>query len=130
LLPRFHKKSLENLDKGVLYTGFSYNKQQQLIDEIDKSTLDKIWTKGKSFRNTDTIDILNMNVQGKFFSFLKEFSSSNETFKDYANEIEFSYDITPKQSLFFIENFKYLNFTDEVRLIMAIHYLTLNSNNK
>lgn len=124
----FYKKSLKELDSGRIYVGFTFKKQAKLIEELKETTFNGIWDVGKSFTEKDTINVINLKVKGVYAKFLKELGKENKAIKRYIDDLVFNYDITPEQSYFFINNYDSLDITDErVRLMIAIHYLTLNN---
>jgi len=126
----FHEKSLKRLDSGEIYLGFSYEKQDKLILELKKSTFKKIWDLGKSYNNNnkDTTSIINLKVDGNYMKFLEIIGKENIAIKKYVDDLTFNYDITPSQSYFFVNNYDSIDIKDErIRLMIAIHYLTLNN---
>lgn len=124
----FYEKSLMRLDSGEIYLGFSYEKQNKLILELKESTFKKIWNLGKSYNKKDTTSIVNLKVDGNYIKFLKTLGKENIAIKKYVDDLIFNYDITPSQSYFFINNYESINIKDErIRLMIAIHYLTLNN---
>lgn len=123
----FYKKSLKDLENGIMYIGFSLRQQDSLFREINQKTISEIWNKGKSFKETDTVNIIYLKTDSKYIEFLKSLGKKNNYIKSYTDDLTNFLDITPHQSYFFTNNYDSLNFNDDrVRLIIAIHYLTLN----
>lgn len=124
----YYRKSLNELDNGSLYIGFLYNEQIELINKIKKSTFKEIWNKGENFSKNDTLDLIYLRTDGKYAEFLKILGDENIAIKKYINDLTLHNDITPEQSYFFLNNYKSIDINDErIRLVLAIHYLTLSN---
>ena len=124
----FFKKSKEMMNEGQLYINISSSKQDSLFDNLNDNTINKIWVKGKRYNEKDTTEIISLDINSKYIQFLRSLSKKNNLIQGYVNQLIVAGDISPNKSFFFIQNFDSLNFnSEELRLIMAIHYLTLNN---
>jgi len=107
----------------------SLSKQNELIKNISKSTYNKIWINGISFKNNhkDTIKIMMLNTKSTYMNFIKEIN------KDYINEYYnlatgFVVGINAGTTNFMINNYDEFNIKEKSeRLIIAIHFLTINN---
>lgn len=134
----------ENLEK--LYTNFflqnsdiekasdfklsiNFGEQKELYNQLDKRTFDDIWVIGwlTKMDSNDTLKIIQLNRQGKYVELLKTIGEQDSTINNYYNSLEIAGDISPSMFADLIKNHKNYNLKDpKIRLIIAIHYLTLN----
>ncbi len=99
------------------------------IDSLGKSVIkynvfDKIWWSYKS-SNSDKLKY-NLASQSNYLKYLKLIGEQFDFIKEYTNIIESTSDITPSLAFGFAKNIQLNDFENEnIRLIFAIHYLTL-----
>jgi len=121
-------KSEMNL-KGGFNPKIDYKKQLELYEKINKENFNKIWKIGKSYnlRTKENFKDLELNYNGKYLDFLKKYGEENKTIHSYYESIKNSGDISPSTSAILILNYKLFEPSDiRSKLIIAIHYLTLN----
>ena len=107
----------------------NFNDQKKLYNQLDKRTFDNIWEISWStkWNSNDTIKHIQLNRQGKYVEFLKSFGEQDSVINNYYNSLEIAGDISPSMFADLIKNYKNYNIKDpKIRLIIAIHYLTLN----
>jgi hypothetical protein len=126
----FHKKSLKDLDKGSVFLIMSVKEREELLKKISQRLFNDIWALGNSFDGLtgEKKEILYLKTKGKYVNFLKDLGKENSIIRNYVNDLIRNKEISPNQSYIFIDDFESFDFKDDkVRLVMAIHYLTLNS---
>jgi hypothetical protein len=113
--------------------GIPQEKEDILLKNIRQSTFDKIWSESIAFKNNrkDTADIIIMNINGQYMNFLKEYGSIKQFIYPYYYGIKITGDINAGSINSMILNYDKFNIKDEKdRLIIAIHYLTVNNHLK
>jgi hypothetical protein len=106
-----------------------YNKQLNMYEKINKTTFNKIWKIEKSLdlRTNENVKDLGLNYNGKYLDFLKKYGEDNKAVQSYFESIKTSGDISPSTNAIIIKEYKLLDISDiRTKLIIAIHYLTLN----
>jgi len=97
-------------------------------------TFDEIWQYeyGINYKTKDTISVCIIpNTQGKYMRLLKLLGQSNDYLEVYANSIQECVCIPPSIAVGFQHNHNEFDFQKEVnRLIFAIHYITIISEEK
>ncbi|MCK5676954.1 MAG: hypothetical protein KAH72_00555 [Flavobacteriaceae bacterium] len=126
----FNVKDLELKDEGLIFGNIPFSKQKELYSSINKSTFNEIWNLGKSFKeNGRESSIVFIRTDGKYANYLQELGLKNNFIKIYIETIKNYNDIPPPLFYTITENYKNFDITDEnIRLMIAIHYLTLNDN--
>ena len=131
----YEKYCSEIKSEMILNGGFNpkidYEKQLELYEKIDKANFNKIWKIGKSYnlRTKENFKHLELNYKGKYLDFLKKYGEENKTIHSYYESIINAGDISPSTSAILILNYKLIKPADiRSKLIIAIHYLTLNDN--
>ncbi len=107
----------------------NFNDQKELYNQLDKKTFDDIWeiSWSKEINSIDTLKQIQLNRQGGYVKFLKTFGEQDSVINNYYNSLEIAGDISPTMVADLIKNYKNYNVNDpKIRLIIAIHYLTLN----
>ncbi|PKP43995.1 MAG: hypothetical protein CVT95_11490 [Bacteroidetes bacterium HGW-Bacteroidetes-12] len=112
-----------------------FDLQKKLYDKISKSTFDKIWGFSKSRKYPEKTEYKSIEVgtSGEYIDYLKEFGIKNEFIKEYTNGILSRGGIDGMGSLqnHIYQNPKDLDLTDfNIQIIISIHYLTQNDNEK
>jgi|FLOH01.1.fsa_nt_gi hypothetical protein len=128
-----------NNGSGSIILRMPYKKQQELYKTLNESTFNQIWgyykywkvdpkDRHKSIRERrrDTLKGLDISCHGKYSEYLKELGLNNINVKEYYNNLQAAGGISPPMigDLVFC---KYWDLSDiNIRLLVAIHYLTLN----
>jgi len=124
----FFSKNITESDKGNFFINIQYEKQLDLFNKISPSLFDKIWYFGKTWTHDsgDTLKTLNLKTKGSYPSLLKEIAQTNKGIEYYYNALINSGTISPSMvGNFTYNSSKYDIRKPEIRLIFAIHYLTL-----
>ena len=126
----FNAKDLEFEKDGLIFGNIPFSKQKYIYHSIDKSTFNEVWRLGKSIEgNGKELSIVFINPNGKYANYLQLLGAKNNFIKNYSKVIEETGDIPPTLLYSITHNYKDLNISDEnIRLVIAIHYLTLNDN--
>jgi hypothetical protein len=118
---------------GAIDTGIPFERQNEVYQRINDATFVQIWTINKSWipNTTDTLRELDLNPGGKYAEFLfslgKEFSEVNE----YVENLMALISISPSMKAEFLMNYNNFDLSDQrIRLLFAIHYLTINDQQK
>jgi len=130
----FIAKLIRNEENGELFNiEIPFEEQTELYQDINKETFANIWFFQKVWtRNSaDTLKSLNYNYNGKFIAFLKEYGKNEKNIEIYYQTFIASEDISPSMYVQMLLNIKEMNIKDiRNRLVIAIHYLTINDNLK
>lgn len=114
---------------GDLLLPINFNKQKEFYQQIDKYTFDQIWLFDSlvNMATGDTLMHIQLNGNGKYLQFLKKLGGQNKVIKDYVNGLEIAGDISPSMIAVLVKNYSKYDIKDpKIRLMVAIHYLTLN----
>ncbi|WP_346860149.1 hypothetical protein [uncultured Draconibacterium sp.] len=106
-----------------------FEKQKGLYNQIDKKTFEDIWSIDRFIKrdSNDTLKNVGLNRHGKYFEFLKLLGGQDSTINKYYNTLEVAGDISPSMVADLAINHEKYDIKDpKVRLVIAIHYLTLN----
>lgn len=125
----FFKRMAEAEKTGNIEIKIPFEEQQNLYNQINESTFNEIWNFGKSWnRNSpDTLKYIRFRYNGKYVKFLKELSNDDKIIKNYHDSFEAAGDISPSMIAGLLMNYDYYNINDlRVRLVVAVHYLTMN----
>jgi hypothetical protein len=125
----YFAKHQENDSLGILDPMIPYENQLELFSSLDSSFISKIWELTVSYkvREDKYYEIYNLNSNRKYGEFLKLLASKNRKFVNYAKSLENAGAISPSMIGGLIMFYEKYNIKDEkVRLVFAIHYLTLN----
>lgn len=125
----------KQVEEGEFDTKISFEEQKQLYDHIDSTTFNEIWTFSWKIRSTpnsrDTLQSILWNHDGKYIRFLKEFSKDSDVVKNYYETYEKAGQISPLMISGLVIHFDKYDVSDiRMRLLIAIHYLTLNDDTK
>lgn len=107
----------------------NFNDQKELYNQLDQKTFNNIWTISWSTKwgSNDTLKHIKLNHQGKYVEFLKASGEHDSVINNYCNSLEIAGDISPTMVADLIKNYKnYKVNNPKIRLLIAIHYLTLN----
>ena len=125
----FNKRMLEEANNGKFGLNIPYDSQMKMYKKLNKALFNEIWSYGYSWKpnSKDTIKIISINFNGKYFNFLKELGNSNTIINRYYEDLQSSGEITPLMINRLINEYdKYDTESIEIRLFYAIHYLILN----
>ena len=136
----FFKRIKKETDYGKLDIGISEVQQDFIISALDKSLRKEFWAEGIGVLNRvinatsppktyhDTIKVISIG-KGMFLDFLKnDVSAVSSKVKDYY-ERYLNMGVTPTIEADIITNYEEYDISDErIRLFIAVHYLTKNSN--
>ncbi len=126
---RFFNHMVQCEKTGEVILNISFDEQKNIYNKISKSTFNQIWAFGKTweYNSTDTLKYLYFNEKGKYIKFLKEFGQDNKFVKGYYDTFELIGDISPSMFAEIIMRYKEFDISDaRFRLLLAIHYLTVN----
>ena len=107
----------------------NFNDQKDLYNQIDKKTFENIWSIGWSRKmdSNDTLKNVELNRHGKYVEFLKTLGKQDSIIDKYCTGLEVAGDISPAMVADLVKNYNNYNIKDpKIRLMIAIHYLTLN----
>jgi len=125
---------ISQIEKTVAFnTNLNYEKQRDLYNKISNNTFKEIWRFQKSlpiYERKDTLKYLVFNYEGKYRKFLNEYGKENYAVKNYAENYNVSADLGPAMIAELSMNYKSFRINElKTKLVIAIHYLTLNDQN-
>ncbi len=131
----FFKNMEKGFDTGNMELTWDFENQKRIYHQFSDSTFNEIWSYGKSWNNRnypkDTFRTVNINLNGKYFDFLKRVGKKDTIIRTYYETLEASGDLPPSLVAGLIKNYNSYNVEDvRVKFIIAIHYLTLNDQYK
>jgi len=120
------------VETGRLEFQLPYAEQEKLMKELDIRSFYEVWGNLRTWkRGSDTLKVVNNKYNGKYIKFLKSFSKENIKIQKYVFSYENIGDISPTMIADIVTNFNEYDIRDErIKLLIAIHYLTLNERNK
>ncbi len=108
---------------GNIQIGISMAEQEKLFASFSPSTVKDIW----SDETTGMSGHFEIRFDGRFHRFLRVLGEENEKIGQYVDTFDQVGKITSSMHADVLLNFRdYDLFDDRVRLMMAVHYLTLN----
>lgn len=115
-------------EEGKIEIKIPLENQKKLMAQINPNTFKQIWAYGKIYnRNSDTLDIINLKHQSKYALFLESYGAQNKKVKSYHERLHAVGDISPSMIGDVLVNHKKYDISDKrIKLLIAIHYLTLN----
>ncbi len=125
----FFERMEEAEKTGSIEIKIPFSEQQNLYRQINDSTFNEIWHFGKSsYRNSpDTLRSISLKYNSKYVNFLKELGTDDKIIKNYYDNFKASGGISPSMVASLLVNYDNYNINDiRVRLVIAIHYLTMN----
>lgn len=128
-------KYIESEEDFRQKTKIGTSKHEALLDKISKNKMfNDIWIYeyGRDIYTKDTsVVYLNLNMEGKYLEFLKNYGKSAEMIKTYHLAIETSSGISPSISLSFLQLHDKFDFNKNYnRLIWMVHFVTVTSERK
>ena len=117
------------------WLNINFEKQRELYSKISKSTFDKIWMfcKARNYPSGLESKSLCAVANGKYYEYLKNIGSTNPRIAKYAEQINASGDFNSMHFHYWnvLKKKKYFDLNDpNIQLILAIHYLSLNDQEK
>ncbi len=116
-------------EKGIQIDTVGYG---ELLNSLDTKVFDEIWGYAQRYlRKINAVSYekqkdLELNVNGKYFKFLSEYSKKNKDLSVYVSSIKTTGCIAPVSIADFLTNYKNFDFNNELnRLIFAVHFITL-----
>lgn len=118
----FFRSMNANNKLGYVELNLDYKTQKAIYSQINQTTFDEIWSFSTNMY-TDSIGEIIYNRDGKFMAFIKEVAKEDMLIEEYLILYEEAGDIYPGM----IEKYHFKgNESQNFKLIIAIHYLTLN----
>lgn len=117
------------------WTNIDFEKQKELYEQISKSTFDQIWMfcKSTEYKSGKETKSLCANAIGKYYEYLVDLGKQNPIIAKYAERINASgdYSVLDIQYWNVLNDKKYFDLNNpNIQLILAIHYLSLNDQEK
>lgn len=125
----FFERMAESEKTGIIEFRISFNEQKLIYKKISQSTFNEIWTFGKSWKreSSQKFKYLSYNLNGKYAEYLEELGNENKIIKNYIDTLLAAGDISPIMFANVLMGYKNYDITDiRIRLMIAIHYMTLN----
>ncbi len=116
-------------ETGNIDIKISFDTQLTLYEEIDSATFYQLWTFNRSWRrdSPDTLKSMTYNYNGKYVKFIKAFGEEDRVVNDYYESFQAVGDIGPNMVARILKMYKDYDTDDiRIRLLIAIHYLTMN----
>ena len=120
-------------ESGDIDIQVPFENQMELYDKIDTSTFNQLWTFNWSwkFGSPDSLKSITFNYEGKYVRFLESFGRENKIIKDYYDSFQAAGDISPNNVAKLLKMYKDYDIKDiRIRLLIAMHYLTMNDQYK
>lgn len=120
--------------QGQAELGLASDRHADFIAGLAPMVREAIWEPGlmvqdrqiDSLKVTDTIQVLNLRIGGKYMLFLQSLAKENPKIKYYVETFNASGDISPILFGDVMQNFRDYNLKDpQVQLALAVHYLTI-----
>lgn len=105
--------------------------QVEFIESLDSIRFSQIWMYGETRnKKSDTAKVLYINPDGNYADFLKSFAKTNEKVKKYYSLYDIMGTISPTMYSDLLINHHEYDVEDlRIRLLISVHYLTINYNN-
>ena len=110
-------------------TLINFSDQKELYNQLDENTFNDIWeiSWSKKGNSVDSLQHIQLNGHGKYMDLLKTVGKQDTVINNYYNSLEIAGDISPSMFADLVRNYENYNINDsKIRLIIAIHYLTIN----
>lgn len=117
------------------WTNIDFEKQKELYGQISKSTFDEIWMfcKSTEYKSGKETKSLCANAIGKYYEYLVDLGKQNPRIAKYAERINASGDYSGLDIQYWniLKDKKHFDLNNpNIQLILAIHYLSLNDQEK
>ena len=131
---RIPHEYLEATGSGF-WTNIDFEKQKELYGQISKSTFNEIWMfcKSTEYKTGKEIKSLCTNSTGKYYKYLSDLGNKNPRIAKYAERINASGDYNGLDIQYWnvLNDKKHFDLNNpNIQLILAIHYLSLNDQEK
>lgn len=130
---RFFKRMKEQEKTGEFETEISFQEQENMYKQISESTFNQIWVFAESCHpdSPESLKEIVFNNNGKYLKYLKELGRKNDLIKNYYESYNSVGDISPTMIGSVLMEYEEYNISDvRIQLLIAIHYLTLNDQDK
>ena len=124
----FFKRMSQAVETGNIEIKIDFDSQKKLYNKISDSTFNQIWWFGKSWseKKVDTLKYIDIRYDGKYVVFLNKLGRDYQVIEDYHKRFEAFGAITPSMINEIFVNYDQYDIKDErVRLMIAVHYLTI-----
>ncbi|MEZ4888271.1 MAG: hypothetical protein R3E32_26310 [Chitinophagales bacterium] len=103
-------------------------RQQNLFQKIGSPTFNQIWTKSlQNSKKSVAFEAIELNSKGKYLKFLHEFGKNKPWVNAYYEKFNLSLSLSPSMIWDILRHHEKFDMTDErTKLVIAIHYLSLN----
>jgi len=123
----FSKSLSDSGNFGDLKLGISLEKQIEVMASIRPVTFDAIWLDGKVKIQSDSTASFGLKYGSQYSNFLNSFGKENEAVKQYFDVFDQRGGMTPSMIASVLLEYEKFGLEDQRgRLVLAIHYLTLN----
>ena len=130
----YFERMKKNYEAGSIEIQIPYSDQQQLFDKLDTVLFKEIWGSTSMATNpshSEHFEVNMLNLEGKYMEFLKSYGKENLMVEFYRDKLESAGIITPAMLGAIIMDHERHEIKDKrFQLLVAIHYLTLNEDNK
>lgn len=127
---KFIQRMIESAETGNMEINIPFKEQIELYNAIDEQTFNEIWQMGwqRTPRlSIDTLTYIDLKNHSKYVSFLNEYGKESDFIKEYHNSLKMSGGIGPAMISNMMMSYEYYDIYDiRMKLVFAIHYLTLN----
>lgn len=114
---------------GVLNIPVQYHAQMDMYSRLSASAFEEIWQMGYGINavSGDTTWSMRLNPEGKYRYFLQAVQEDYMIFQSYYEAFQSTGQMTASMIETVLYNFRLYNMEDvRVRLLIALHYLTIN----
>jgi hypothetical protein len=125
----FFERMAQYEKTGIIEFRIPFEDQENIYEIINQTTFNEIWTFGKSWKreSDQAFKYLSYNLNGKYVEYLEELGNENKIIKNYIETLYGAGDISPIMFANVLMGYKNYDITDiQIRLMIAIHYMTLN----
>jgi len=114
---------------GVIYIPVQFDAQQQMYTQLSPAAFKEIWVLGKGMNQEtgEATERLALSYDGKFMRFLEALKADYPLLGAYHKSFSEERAMNATMIEAFLYNYHFYNLQDvRVRLLLAIHYLTIN----
>ena len=129
----FFERMSESVNMGSIEIKIPFDEQQYMYKQISDSTFNQIWAFNKvwKYNTTDTLKEIGIKYDCKYVDYLEQLGKDYEVINNYYDGFKSIGDIGPHRVADLLVNYHNYNTKDiRIRLVVAIHYLTLNDRNE
>ncbi len=125
----FHKMKKAG-SSGDIKIDISFKDQKKMYERISDSTFNEIWNLGYSWNSklpSDTLKYIDFNIEGKYSKFLSSLRKENRVIEKYYDSYLSIGGMSPGMFGSLIMEGELYNVNNpDIRLFIAIHFLTVN----